>query len=151
MKVSCLSNCCFGPRVIFGPPVLSFALTRTCPPMIIGSNAGLLWFAKFSDGERPQGEHCEGSREMRRQGQQSQRTSRGSWKKLHLLAPFPLVLALLSLGQHRAALLLMCTCRWRRWSPVRSHRHRHRTPTRIMLVPYGRSRLLDTHLSGSDG
>ena len=50
--------------------------------MIIGSNAGLLWFAKFSDGERPQGEHCQGSGEMRRQGLQSQRTSRGSWKKL---------------------------------------------------------------------
>ena len=80
MRISCSSNYCFGPRVIFGPRVLAVALTRTCPVMIIGSNAGLLWFAKFSDGERPQGGHCQGSGEMRRQGQQSQRTSRGSWE-----------------------------------------------------------------------
>ena len=33
--------------------MLAVALTRTCPARIIGSNAGLLWFAKFSDGERP--------------------------------------------------------------------------------------------------
>ena len=47
MRISCSSNYCFGPRVIFGPRVLAVALTRTCPAMIIGSNAGLLWFAKF--------------------------------------------------------------------------------------------------------
>ncbi len=81
---------------------------------------------------------CRRSGASARQWQQSQRTSRSSWKKLHLLALFPPVLALLSLGQHRAALLLLCTCRWRRWSLVRSHRNRYRTSTRRMLLLYGR-------------
>ena len=58
----------------------SLALTRTCRARNGGSDAGPLWFARFTDGKRRSG-GGKGSGETAIQGQQSQRTSRGSWKK----------------------------------------------------------------------